>query len=61
MDREVIKQQLKAIEHCLDKIRSELTRASEQGYSGNYSQYNNTDSNGNYSVNNWNEKIRKDW
>ena len=60
MDKELVKQQLKTIEHCLDKIRSELNRKSDRGFSGNYSQFNNTDSNGNYDVNAWNERIRED-
>lgn len=60
MDREVIKEQLKTIEDCLDKIRSELHKDKIRGYSGNYSHYNNSGSNGNYDVNAWNERIRED-
>ena len=60
MDREVIKEQLKNIEDCLDKIRSAINKSKDRGFSGNYSQFNNTDTNGNYDVNAWNERIRED-
>jgi len=53
--------ELQMIREHLDTIEAELKQARMMSaYNGNYSEYNNADTNGNYSVEDWNDKIKED-
>ena len=51
---------LMAIREHLDAIEAKLKEARRPGYNGNYGDYKNTDTNGNYTTDQWNDKIRED-
>lgn len=53
--------EIDAIRAHLDTIEAELKKARVvSAYNGNYSEYKNADTNGNYSVEAWNDKIKED-
>tara|TARA_R100001463_G_scaffold114319_1_gene169528 strand:- start:364 stop:546 length:183 start_codon:yes stop_codon:yes gene_type:complete len=52
---------LMAIREHLDIIEEKLKETRKRpGYTGNYTEFNNTDTNGNYTTEQWNDKIRED-
>ncbi len=52
---------LMAIREHLNIIEAKLKEARTVGtYNGNYSAYRNTDTNGNYTTDEWNDKIKED-
>jgi len=49
-----------AIREHLDAIEAKLKATRRPGYNGNYGAYRNTDTNGNYTTDEWNDKIKED-